>query len=181
MKITRIATFLVLACLAGCSKQSPGEFTGNSSQPMSGNEINQKIHLILERNGKFTWADADEFMLWSAVIQGDSILSIGYGDVPFSKLKSAKLQNQKEQIISLVNNNENRTNKLKSDQEIPIYDSPILNYIDVKVSNIETIKQLRTMSNIRYMEPSGYRFFAYEQKLKSSSGCNNSAETINPA
>jgi serine protease len=177
MKITRIATFLVLVCLAGCSKQT----TETALKPMSGTDINQKIHLVIEKTGRFTWADADEFMLWSAVMHGDSILTIGYGDAPFSELKSAKLQNQKEQIISLVKSNEDQTMKLKSDKDVTIYDNPILNYIDVKVSNIETIKQLRTMNNIRYMEPSGYSFFAYEQKLKSSSGCNNSAETINAA
>lgn len=182
MKFLRFASWAVLLLLIACTKH---EFTQNETQtieyePLSGLEINQFIDNSIQEKGSFEWNDADNFTLWSALMRGDSILTIGYGGSGHSDHKSNELINQKEEILEMIRNSEeDNSNTLKSRNQILIYDDEVLNYIDVKVGNLETVVELRNEAGVRYVEPSGYRYFTYADTRKSAKGCDNDPVSVN--
>jgi serine protease len=184
MKKTRLFLFAFIVALTSCSKQDiqTEPTVQNSLEPMSGQEINRLIIASVEKNSKFSWNDADDFMLWSAAMLGDSILTIGYGRNSFNELKSTDDKMLKSEILDLIRGIEFESpNGLKSDEEILIYEDEILNYFDIRVSTLESVKALREYAGIRYIDASGYRFYDYQSGLKSDSGCNTDAATVNSA
>jgi serine protease len=184
MKKLKLIAFLLFVVMAGCNKD--GDLQNKTDnvlqkEPLTGAEINQRIDKTITETGQFDWMQADDFTLWSAAMRGDSILSIGYGNSPFETLKSSATLETKNQILNLVIENEKKTNLKSRGRELLLYDDPILNYIDVKISNIATIKELRKNYDIRYIEPAGYNYFAYASKFKSSSGCTTTPDAVNSA
>lgn len=117
-------------------------------------------------------------MLWSAVHHGNSIITIGYGDAgqSFSEQRSAALDTAKDKILKLVENLESYKRGKGN-----VVEHEIINVMDVKVENFETIKQLRNTKGVRYLEPNGYNLYKVNTAYKSSSGCSKSSESINAA
>ncbi len=181
----KIFTFLILLLIiASCSKHEPiVKSTKLSSiekeKPMTPKKINGIIKRSLNTTGNFSWSQQSDYLIWSAAMNGDSIITIGYGSDSFKGHKSKAATDEKEQIIKLVFKYD-QINK-KSSQTPIFYDDKTLNYIDIRIKNLETIKQLHKDKNVRYIEPSGYRFFKYETTYKSSKGCSKSPDIINPA
>jgi serine protease len=187
MKKLKWMTFLVVILMVGCVKEEPitkQEQAKTNQEPLTGKQINQIIDGIIDETGSFSWLDVDDFVLWSAAMNGENILTIGYGQDAYSNFKSGELLKLKKEIFDLVVRFEKEKNpKLKSTgEDVLIYDDPILNFIDVRVANLETIKELRkNYPDIRYIEPGGYRYFDYDSKFKSSKGCTTSASSVNSA
>ncbi len=177
MKKLKWMTFLLLIVIASCVKDDSlvkQKSEDLKQDPLTGEQINQIIDGIIDKTGEFNWLDVDDFVLWSAAMNGENIITIGYGSSAYSDLKSSELLKQKKEIFDLVVRLEKEKNsKLKSTgEDVLVYDAPILNFMDVKVANLQTIKELKKKyPDIRYIEPSGYRYFDYETKFKSSSGC----------
>lgn len=176
----RIVFLFAFIVVASCSKD---DNTINESQvevikedPLSIQEINQVITNRFDTTGSFNWSDVDAHTLWSAVINGNNILTIGYGNEgeSFSEVKNERLTAQKKAILDIVETLEDRKH---SNENLVEYE--IINVIDVNVQNIETILELRKQEGVRYLEPNGYNH--YEVAQKSSSGCSKNAETINSA
>ena len=146
-------------------------------------EINRQIMKSLDELGDFNWNNASDKLLFSAVMHGDSILTIGYGEGYDKAFKSTENDNIKTAIISSIISNEQGTNPyLKNGTDLAYIESDYLTVIDFKITSIETIKALRKKPGIRYLEAGGYRFSEYEQ-MKSSleSGCTTDPSTINSA
>ncbi|OQY03548.1 MAG: serine protease [Bacteroidetes bacterium 4572_117] len=179
-----LAIIFALFLLAACNKQE--EFAVQTETelqetlaPMDPAEINLEIKTNLQSTGNFNWNDASDYMLWSAAMHGDKIITVGYGKSPFHEHKSAELNSTKHKIISKIKELETiAKGGLKNEGSPLIYDDENLNFIDVKIESIETIKDLRKDDMVRYIEPSGYQFFIYESQLKSSSGCSTSAASV---
>lgn len=57
-----------------------------------------------------------------------------------------------------------------------VYDDAILNYFDVQITQYQTVKKLRQLNSIRYVEPTGYSL--PQSGPKSDSGCSTGGETI---
>ena len=146
-------------------------------EPLSPTEINSIIKNSISTTGGFDWADASDHLLWSATQHGYNILTVGYGDHAFSNHKSTTNKTVKTNILSSIKEMEPASN-LKKSETVLIYDDEHLNYIDVHVESIETIKKLRRDPTVRYVEPTGYEFFAEENRYKSSSGCTTSADYV---
>lgn len=143
-------------------------------------EVNAFIEKELKEKGDVDWTNAPSDILWSAVVHGGEILSVGYGQkgesFSKSKQKSTNTNNAKKNVIEIVLSNEN-TSKSSS----MIVDDPTLNYIDIRVSNLKTITALQATKEIRYLQPSGYSFYLKEvssNKSSSSFGCDQTGETI---
>ncbi len=185
MKKLKWMTFLLVILMAGCVKEEPitkQEQSESNQEPLTGEQINQVIDDIIDETGSFSWLDVNDFVLWSAAMNGENIVTIGYGQNAYSDFKSSKALKQKKEIFDLIVRLEKEKNpKLKSTgEDILIYDDPILNFMDIKVVNLETIKELRkNYPDIRYIEPGGYRYFNYDSKFKSSKGCSTTAASIN--
>ncbi|OEK07670.1 serine protease [Flavivirga aquatica] len=152
-------------------------------------EINSKINEFLSQTNDFNWKDVDDHMLWSAVVHGNNILTIGYGqeNENFNEHHSRRLTNTKDDILEMIAKTEDF--KLSKGQNKNVVEYKIINAIDVKVENLETVIALRKAKNIRYLEPNGYNKYIAKNSLQrstaqtkfqtSGSGCSKESESIN--
>jgi subtilisin family serine protease len=181
MKKNHIRLLLLMAVtIWSCSKDDQSidlqsqevQFPKN---PLTIQEINSKITESINNSGDFDWSEADSHFLWSAVIHGQNILTVGYGNEgqSFSEIIDPVLEAKKNNIINSVLENE-KIDKSK----LILVEHEIITVIDVAVQNIETIIALRKNKNVRYLEPNGYNKYSYNE-AKSSSGCDQGADAIN--
>ena len=145
-----------------------------SQKLLTTQEINSKITETIKSTGDFNWNKVDANFIWSALIHGENILTIGYGNKgqSFSETKDARLEAKKNEIVDVILENE-KINKSK----LKFVEHEIITVIDVEVKNIETIIALRKNNNVRYLEPNGYNKYT-DDTAKSSSGCDQGADTI---
>lgn len=179
-------SMLALLVLVSCSKDEStidNQEQNLNQEPLTGKQINQKIDQSLKNTGRFYWKDASVHMLWSAVVQGENMVAIGFGasNNDFEKANSPKSDLMQQQIINLIVEKEG-----KSVEEIVVYKDEFLNLIDVKISKQETILALRKAANIRYVEPADYKYFAQQEtfrggsdnSIQSDSGCGYESSTL---
>ncbi|WP_055442971.1 S8 family peptidase [Lacinutrix himadriensis] len=141
-------------------------------------ELNAIINESLTATGTFDWKDVDEHTLWSAVVRGNNILTIGYGQEgeSFAELKTDRLKSTLEDVLQIVEDNEGYTRNRES-----VVEHDIINVVDVKVEHLETIKQLFNKEGVRYLEPNGYNHYEVVNNARSSSGCDKNGAYIDPA
>lgn len=190
MKKLRFAMATVsLVFLAGCT-QDTLDTTVEEDTPLTGiisqellsiPQINDIIDKQLQSTGDFSWDKVSDQVLWSATVHGNNILTIGYGEPgeSFRLSENNRLTNAKNNIIETVLASEGSAR-----QNALVEDDATLNVIDLEVSSLNTITQLRALANIRYLEPNGYSFFAndaFPQDQRSSSGCNKNGQNLNSA
>jgi subtilisin family serine protease len=184
-KLNLLGAFLLMLILFSCNKNDAKKEAALSSdelKPLSGKEINALIRTTLEKEGDFDWNKVDTYVLWSALMNGNNILTIGYSNSPYAEANSKLAEDAKNEVIATVLRCEqNKSEKQRKGESIIIVDGNELNFIDVYVTEMETLESLRKNSNVRYMEPSGYQYFQQEPELKSASGCDTDPETINAA
>jgi len=175
--------FFVLLFAVSCTRND--DFVSQTEKetienlvPMSPAEINQEIKTSIEETGDFSWNNASELMIWSAATHSQNIVTVGYGETAFTDNKSTKLEAIKTSLIEKISNLENVGSTNKTQKSVLIFEDENLNLIDVEITSIETIKELRKDENVRYIEPANYDFYAYESKMKSSSGCSTSAASV---
>lgn len=186
MKKLNLFLIILIAFQFSCSDKERASdednITANENSSIriwSRKEINQFIYNAVNKSGRFEWNMSSDTMLYSAIVQGDSILTIGFGNSSFAALKSAQNDNIKNSLIELVRNIENKNAKLKSEKDILLCEGEQLNYFDVKISKFSTLQILRKNKSIRYLDPSGYSFLKGESALKSASGCNFTPSAVN--
>lgn len=146
--------------------------------PLTVEQINNRISETIRATGDFDWSKEDAHFLWSAVMHGQNVLTIGYGNEgqSFSENRDPELIAKKNGLIDVVVYNESID---KSD--LKIVEQEVLNVIDVGVEDIETIIALRKHPDVRYLEPNGYSSFTYDETARSSSGCDKNGSYINPS
>lgn len=183
-KITFISSLILMIIISSCTndeilpEENQATVNQDQTKALSVAEVNNQITKILEEKGSFNWSEASDLLLWSASVHGEGILTVGYGNIGenFRLQKSQRLTSIKEDIIQLIKTTD--TNLKKNNEEVVIYDDEILNYIDVKVTNLKTVKELRKNKQIRYLEPEGFVYSGNAVQQKSSSGCSKSGESI---
>ncbi|MCG8700798.1 MAG: S8/S53 family peptidase [Bacteroidales bacterium] len=178
-----IAVSFILFALS-CTEKQEKETGLTFNQPTSSQTaINNWITNSIKTTGDVNWQDASDELLWSAISHGNNILTIGYGNSYNGTLKSTLNDEVKESIIKVVTNKVN-TLGLKNAQSPIVYEDEKLTIMDVMVTNIHTIGELRQIDNIRYMEPSGYNYEVANESLKSAlssgSGCGTQPSPIHP-
>lgn len=184
-RLFNVSLIMVLLSLWSCNEQD-GLIENDTQpieiEPLTGVEVNEFIHTTLQNKGAFTWNDADDYVLWSAAMLGEGIVTVGYGKKSFSTQKSNELINIKNELIQIAESiEEGSGNGRKSGESIVLDEEEIINCFDIEVTSIETITALRANPNVRYIDPSGFRYMLYETRLKSSSGCDKSSITVNTA
>jgi hypothetical protein len=73
---------------------------------------------------------------------------------------------------------ERKRQKAISEEELPNFSHEVLPFVEMKISDLEVISRLRSLNNVRYIEPLGYEvdFQKYaENERYSNSGCSNEA------
>ena len=160
-----------------CNKEQASSINGieNTQQdpttPLNADEIQNKIDESFQTTGSFSWREATNLLLWSATLDGDNILSVGFGSESFTENRSSAQKLQKEQLIQLIAQSENKDSK-----DILLYENEVLNYFDIQVAQYATIVKLRESGQIRYIEPTGYELKNTAQR--SDSGCSTGSENI---
>lgn len=185
MKTTPFKLLLVvLVIFSSCAEDTTSDIKEqeqqllDQSKPLTIEEINAEIEMQLNKGETFEWKNETDHFLWSAVVHGNNILTIGYGNENenFSENRSKELLDKKENIIKSIEATENYT---RSKETVVEYE--IINVIDVKIENLESITRLRKMDGIRYLEPNGYNHYGTNNAMRSSSGCSKDGESINSA
>ncbi|WP_062053058.1 S8/S53 family peptidase [Aquimarina longa] len=186
MKKSSILAIGALALILSCSKENPNEISEPSTnlsgtqKVLSVSEINKHIEGELKQNGDMNWTTSPAVVLWSAVMNGNGILSVGYGNKgeSFSNKRSVKLNDARENIYTIVQSIEgvSKSSSIVSADEI-------LNVTELKITKLETIEALQKASHIRYLEPIGYGAYLQEKEpnQQKSAGCNRNNESINSA
>ena len=182
MKNTSLRLILLLALIGvSCSEEDSlvseeQQLEISAKTPLSIQQINDKIETAFASKGGFDWKDMDDHTLWSAVVHGNNILTVGYGNQgeSFSETKGQRLLNQKAGIIHTIEAMEGQKRHKEN-----LIEHEIINVIDVHIENLETITALRKQDGVRYLEPNGYNHFEIAQR--SSSGCDKNADSINSA
>ncbi|WP_299767773.1 S8 family serine peptidase [uncultured Dokdonia sp.] len=145
-------------------------------------EINTIIDKSLNEKGAFSWDDVPANVLWSAAVHGREMITVGYGNKgeSFREGKSSRLEGIQNDILLTVAASESQTKS-----NLKYVSDAVLNVIDIHVTGLETIRDLKAMSNIRYLEPNGYSYFTSTPEVtvstqqRSSSGCDMSGSNLN--
>ncbi|UZO80794.1 S8/S53 family peptidase [Aquimarina sp. ERC-38] len=173
-----IALCVGLHLFMACSKEEKEIEVLQDQDLYSVKEINAFMEDQIKTFGDVDWKKAEAKMLYSAVMRGGEVLSVGYGDKGESFSNGSKTKstlNARQNVMNIVAENEG---VLKSRFEET---DGVLNVIDVPISKLETVKALLSTSQIRYLDPMGYNQFApsgqgYQQK---NAGCDMVNEPIN--
>lgn len=163
--------FVFTACNSEDLQNNPGNIEIAQKDPLTAKQINEKINETIKNKEKFSWNKSSDHFIWSAIVQGNNIASIGFGS-SFDRSLDADNKAIESEILDVIKKYEGKTDRvlLSSDQ--------YLNQIDVAIEKQETVIALRKMKNIRYLEPADYHYFENENKFNgtakssgSSSGC----------
>ncbi len=170
-----VGLLLVLSC-------SQEETTVNTATPepeglVSVAEVNEFIANELKQSGDVDWTRAPSHILYSAVMHGGNVLSVGYGAEGESFVvgaKSNRLVSVLQNIQEIVATAEGVS---KSDSAALVDET--LNYTEVTVTQLATIKALQKADAIRYLDPVGYGLYLEQAVQSKSAGCFKGSSTIN--
>nr|WP_314496572.1 S8/S53 family peptidase [uncultured Chryseobacterium sp.] len=154
------------------------------TDPLTARQINDKINETTKTQGRFSWNESSSHFLWSGIVQGNKIASIGFGDSKddFDRSKSSNSEALQNEILGIISKYEG-----KKDRVLMASDE-YLNQIDVYIEKQETVIALHNLKSIRYFEPADYRYFENENKINgaakssgSSSGCGLESTALSSA
>ncbi|HNP33301.1 MAG TPA: S8 family serine peptidase, partial [Flavobacterium sp.] len=183
---------LSLIVFTSCSKEDsmdkkPIVISESQKNPLTPTQINAKIDAAINSQRTFNWRDADSHLLWSAVLNGNKAVSIGFGNSKddFQRAKSFNNAQIQKELLDIILKYEETT----LDKAL-IYADKDLNLIDVIITKQETIIALRESKYIRYIEPADYRYLdvrngqmrpsdnQMNSSVGTSSGCGFDAEVL---
>ena len=184
-------TALVIFFLFGCQKdQISTESLIQKGDPLTRSEMNEHLNNSISKNGVFHWSTVDAHFVWSAGMQSDSLFAIGYQTTETTDLNSiiheiniedAEWVKVRDEVLALILAGEQKLQTAeKTDDLLPFGLPEVLPTMTVKITNEETIAQLRAMKEIRYVEPMGYSIPSMSENgetqvsNRSSSGCDGS-------
>jgi serine protease len=177
-------SFVILFVFSSCSKEdekgnAPTLVGVQQSDPLTAQEINAKINESLQANHSFNWKDQSNYFVWSAIVQGQKVATIGFGNSK-SEYDRGKTSNNKaleNEILNLILKYEG-----KPLDKVLISSDSFLNLIDVVIEKQETVMALRNSNLLRYLEPADYRYLENETEAQkssiTSSGCGFDAEVV---
>ena len=180
---------LVLLVFTSCSKNEDFEENlitiENPQEPLTARQINDNINSFNQNGKKFYWKETSSHMLWSAVLKGNNLVTVGFGRNvnDFDRSQSTSAAQMQTEILNLIK-------RYETDQteDLVVYEDTFLNLIDVRITKQETLEALRKNRFVRYVEPADYRYFTYENQgnpgdnqVQSSSGCGYSSSTLSIA
>jgi serine protease len=186
IKNTLRLSVVLFLFLVSCAKEDA--LQGNNPvgiesqhEPLTSKEINKEIDEAIRTKGSFDWSNASDYLLWSAVVRGQYVVTIGFGNSKndFERSKSARINTIQNELQEIILKHEG-----KNIREALISSDTYLNFIDVTITKLETIIALRKNKQIRYIEPADYRYFE-NKKLEnrsassSSSGCGFESSLLN--
>ncbi|WP_244547792.1 S8 family peptidase [Algoriphagus zhangzhouensis] len=198
-KILSMLFFLALIFQA-CKEDEQPMISGsdqmkNQDSIIPQDEIDQLILQSLKETGDFIWADQSDRLVWSALMHSDSTLTIGYqpsgetsanSRIGLEEVSDPRWQNAARKVLELVEETQtqNQSPRFRIAGESSVVHSD-LPFIEVKITDIGVLTNLRQMGEVRYLEPRGYEFnYALldtadpDARYLSDSGCENDPQSI---
>ncbi|NRD23164.1 S8/S53 family peptidase [Winogradskyella litoriviva] len=178
-KMYKLVVLFLVITLVSCSNDAiiESESLQFPENPLTADEINNRISKSIKTTGDFDWNKEDAHFLWSALTHGQYVLTVGYGNEgqSFSEERDPELIQKKNSLMTTIMSIEGvEKEKFRSTEDA------ILTVFDAEVTKLETIIALKKSEFVRYLEPNGYNLYADGSEQKSSSGCDKSADYINP-
>ncbi len=184
LRMQRLFPLLGLLLVWACARDeadlqpdvlSPGD-------PMTRAEIDEFIvNQMNETDDVFRWSAASDRLLWSAAVQSDSVVAIGYQPAGFENLRErlhefdpeqAQWNDARQAVIDFVLTETNRRHPGENytlEDLLAFTENPNLPIIDLRVFDEEVIAGLRNLPEVRYAEPIGY--VLRETRERSGAGC----------
>lgn len=133
------------------------------SKPLSVEQINKHISDVLSETGDFDWGDATNHFVWSAIVQGEGTATIGYSEYLFLEEEMnedhvQEILDEKNTIIARIIDIEQTENQNLAYEDIILYEDSYFTRFLAKIRLLETVKQVRDMHEVRYLEPSYDKF-----------------------
>ncbi|RBL90710.1 S8 family serine peptidase [Chitinophaga flava] len=170
------AACILVAVVVSCNRQeaplNPGRVQENPKEVMPKSAINALVNEQLRQNSRFNWKMVDDKALWSALVQGDSVLAVGYQAAGVSNLEatidkidihSESWTTARQNVLNLILDNEKATGA--SVKSLITYEASKLPVFYVKASHLSTVKALRASGLVRYAEPSSYAKYMNDGQL----------------
>ncbi|ELR69848.1 protease [Fulvivirga imtechensis AK7] len=182
--------FILLGFLLIRCSDDPNEIAeplkDQKDQLIPKDQIDDLIINSLKATNEFHWEQVSDQVLWSALMHSDSSLVVGYkpdgeGDIN-SRMATIDI-NQKawvqaknnvvEEALQVINQSNAR--QLNAD-DIVLKAHEVLPQVEMKIEDIAVISRLRSMPNIRYLEPLTYELDSRQTdngRETSEKGCSN--------
>ncbi len=172
----------------------PEVFAQNERAPLTKDKINQIIDEHFQNsNAPFNWNDTDAYTIWSAAMQSDQMLAIGYKLPSMSKAEfrqnigntnfnTSNWEDIRQDIVEgTLQKNATRSPNERLDRtyQLPFGEKNKLPYVYIRVYDLETVEELIARDDIRFVEPSGYTMV--DEEGKSGVGCGDYAGAVNAA
>lgn len=185
LAVILVGSFLLFRCT-----DDPNEITApqadQQEQLVPKDQIDALIINSLKTTNEFNWKQASDRELWSALMYGDSILTVGYqpegeGDIS-SRMSTIDVKNKNwtrarqtvlDEALQIIS--AHRKEQVTA-EDIRAQAHDVLPFIEMHVTDPEVITRLRSLPNVRYVEPLGYEvdFSSQAQgREESDSGCSN--------
>ncbi len=175
--------------LSGKLVQKANQIDLPQGDPFTKEKVDEIVKSTMENKGVFKWEDEDFKTTWSAIQYGDHSVAIGYkpanagnidGNIHKLDLTKGAWKEVHDGIINLVLQSVREGNPEASDIEnLIIEDDATLPIITFKLTDKNTLTQLRNLENVRYIEPLDYWYG--DDASRSTSGCSASTYGLNAA
>ncbi len=178
--------FCIILCILACNAIR-GQQTDT---PLSPIQINEQITDSLElRQEALNWADMDTELLWSTLVQLDSVAIIGFKPKTITNNREAinsptfttpewtKARNDLMEFIRTESRNEG----FNVSDDVLFNTRSLKNrpYLYAKVFSKDLIETLRASESIRYLEPANYEYVSTQNR--SGEGCSDYSVTLDAA
>ena len=184
----------LIVLFTACSKEEPfEEVKADKAEEalLSRTAINEFIFEQLKTGQVFRWETASDEMVWSAAVQSDSVMAVGFQPAGFENIKekmhlvdinAPAWKSVKDRLIDFIISETNAAHPEKhytASDLMVLGEQNVLPVIDIQIFDLSIIEQLRAMPEVRYVEPMGYTLD--EVRERSSSGCNVSPDNNIPS
>lgn len=168
------------AALAGCQKHAVTPEAPSQPEVKPVTTINSEIRQVLQQQGQYNWNAAPAELVWSALVQSDHILSVGYqpageqnvdNRLHTINIRDEAWKNAKALVLQLIYEEERKLDPSLTRESLEVWPEEVLPVMDVTVKNFSTIEKLRASPLVRYAEPLGYDAKLDVNLTESSSGC----------
>lgn len=193
--IQQILFIPILILLFSCEKETSivNESDTMSVPILSRVEIQNAVEQSLKSGKVFNWSDQSNHMVYSAAMQSDSVLAIGYtlskefdikANIHQVDIKSDEWLIVRQRVESLIVQleSEYQGRDVSIEDLEPYGKVEFFPQIIIQTGNPALIEALRNMDEVRFVEPLGFNISDHTIAQRSDSGCSgNPNYSINTA
>ncbi len=175
---------ITLLGINSCSKEiikEENQFFIQEQEILSKTALESYILNEVETSGKiFEWSMNKPIILWSGIRSTNFKATIGFKTTEGFKLTNISKSTKKEVLKTILSQKSEGKDALvlKFDDS-----TEEVNYIDVKIKDITTLKKIIALPNVRFIEPAGFTMetvfpYTYARAQRTGYGCTNKGATI---